>query len=154
MKNKMKYFIPRLLILVFLIALFFLISAFFKNEDDASRVCFGEKCLNIEIADEYNERQKGLMFREELDGDSGMLFIFESSGEYDFWMKNTLIPLDIIWISEDMKIVDIQGAAPCVEDPCRSYIPKGNAKYVLEVNSGFAEENGIDIGDEVNLFLY
>ena len=109
--------------------------------------------MNIEIADNYEERRQGLMFREKLDENSGMLFIFESSGEYDFWMKNTLIPLDIIWINEDYKIVDIQKAVPCMDVACRSYIPNGEARYVLEVNSGFAEENGINIGDEVNILL-
>lgn len=154
MKYNRRYFIRGLLILIFVIALIFLIPAVFKNQENASRVCFGEKCVKVEIADEYDERQKGLMFREELDEGSGMLFIFESSGEYDFWMKNTLIPLDIIWISENYKIVDIQKAVPCIESFCQSYIPNGNARYVLEVNSGFTEKNGIGIGEEVNFFLY
>ena len=149
MKYQKKYFIIGLLILIFVIVLIFSISDFFKNEIPI--VCFSEKCVNVEIADEYSERQIGLMFREELPENSGMLFIFENSNEYRFWMKNTLIPLDVIWISEDMKIVDIQNAVPCVEEPCEVYRPREKALYVLEVNAGFAEENGIEIGDEVKI---
>lgn len=63
------------------------------------------------------------MHREYLPEKSGMLFVFQQIGQYNFWMKNTLIPLDMIRINQDQKIIDIQQAVPCTADPCPSYIP-------------------------------
>ena len=80
-----------------------------------------------------------------------MLFVFEDSKIRSFWMKNTLIPLDIMFINSDYEIIDIQTMEPCLEDPCKNYISKQPAKYALEVNSGFAEDNEIQIGDKVEI---
>ena len=107
--------------------------------------------VNIEIADTFDERQSGLMFRDHLDENDGMLFIFDEEGYYPFWMKNTLIPLDMIWISEDLRVVDILHANPCKQDPCKSYKPSGNAKYVVEVNQNFTTKNNINIGDKLRI---
>ena len=104
-----------------------------------------------EIADNNDERAKGLMFREKLEENNGMIFIFEQENEIAFWMKNTLIPLDIIFIGKNFKIVDIKNAVPCKQDPCQLYKPQKSAQYVLEVNSGFAEKNGIKVNDEVEI---
>lgn len=107
--------------------------------------------VNAEIADSPEERAAGLMFRKFLDEDSGMLFIFDDEKTRSFWMKNTLIPLDIIFISRDFEIVDIKYAVPCKEDPCVIYISKNPAKYVLEVNSNFTIKNGIAMGDAISV---
>jgi len=104
-----------------------------------------------EVADDNDERAKGLMFREKLEENNGMIFIFEQENEIAFWMKNTLIPLDIIFIGKNFKIVDIKNAVPCKQDPCQLYKPQKSAQYVLEVNSGFAEKNGIKVNDEVEI---
>ena len=106
--------------------------------------------INVEIADDDSERAKGLMFRESLEDNSGMLFVFEDEDYYGFWMKNTLIPLDMIFISEDLRIIDIRYAVPC-EDECTNYIPKEKAKYILEVNGNFTLKNKISIGNKVIL---
>ena len=90
--------------------------------------------FKVEIADSAAERADGLMFREELCSDCGMLFVFEGDGVKGFWMKNTLIPLDMVFIGADLRIIDVLHAEPCVEDPCESYVSSG--LYVLEVNSG------------------
>jgi len=113
------------------------------------QVCFDGLCLETEVVETQEDRSRGLMFRESLGERVGMLFIFEKSGIYSFWMKNTLIPLDIIWIDEEMRIVRIVNVEPCVEDPCTTYNPGVEARYVFETNIGFAEENGIGIGDSV-----
>lgn len=102
-----------------------------------------------EVANTEEKRAMGLMFREDLDEDSGMLFIFNDEYQYTFWMKNTLIPLDIIFINENSYIVDIIRADPCEEEPCKSYKPKKSAKYVLEVNGNFTTENNIKAGDKL-----
>jgi len=110
--------------------------------------CFSDSCFEVEIADDIKEREMGLMFRENLSDGSGMLFIFDESGIYPFWMKNTFIPLDIIWINENMEVVFIESyAMPCGEGECIPINPDILAKYVLEVNSGMVEKNNISIGD-------
>ena len=114
-----------------------------------SKICFKEHCFNIELADSKEERRQGLMFREKMDAGKGMLFIFDKQGFYSFWMKNTLIPLDIIWINEDKKVVVIsKNAQPCAPDECVSINPKKEARYVLELNAGIADKIGLKIGDK------
>lgn len=115
------------------------------------KVIINEKSFNVEIADNQIERAQGLMFRKELEENSGMLFLFESSGKHSFWMKNTLIPLDMIWIDENLEIVFIfENAQPC-EETCDSITPDKNAKYVLEINSGLVEKYNFKIGDEIKI---
>ena len=101
---------------------------------ESETVKIGERLFEVEIADEHKERRQGIMFRESLAKNAGMLFVFEKESMYPFWMKNTLIPLTMIWIAEDFTIVDIKNAVPCEKDPCPNYPPSGKAKYVLEVN--------------------
>ena len=121
------------------------------------KVCFNNynnSCFNVEIADNKEEREKGLMFRENLPENNGMLFVFPQEDRYGFWMKNTLIPLDIIWFNENKKIVYIkENAQPCLNfnDDCESFIPDKEARYVLEVNAGAIERYGIKVGDEVRI---
>ena len=105
--------------------------------------------VKVEIADNNEERTKGLMFREKLGENEGMLFIFDDEEIRNFWMKNTLISLDIIFIDKDKRITNIEKADPCEEDTCRIYSSKGLAKYVLEVNQGFTDKNNINEGDIV-----
>ena len=107
-----------------------------QNPANFSSVEIGEQKFEVEIANTNESRQKGLMFRESLEKNKGMLFVFDYEEKHSFWMKNTLLPLDIIWISKDKKIVDIQAMQPCTEDPCKSYQPIANSKYVLEVGAG------------------
>ncbi|MDR0370049.1 MAG: DUF192 domain-containing protein [Candidatus Peribacteria bacterium] len=93
------------------------------------------------------------MFREILPEDEGMLFIFDTEQPYSFRMKNTLIPLDMIWINNNLTIVDIQQANPCKTDSCPSFIPAENAQYVLELNQGITQKYGIHIGTQCTLSL-
>lgn len=119
-----------------------------------SNICFqSSSCFDIEIAQTPETRSQGLMFRESLPQNQGMLFIFPKSEIYSFWMKNTLIPLDIIWISENLEIIDITTLSPCIEDPCPSYTPKAQAKYVLEINANLAQQQNIKIGDHAIITL-
>lgn len=112
------------------------------------QVCFNKKCINIEIVKERAERIRGLQFRESMPEDSGMLFIFPESRRHGFWMKDTLIPLDIIWLDHGQRIVYIEhNVLPCPpHTSCPSYTPTKSALYVLEVNAGIAEELGFKEG--------
>ncbi len=108
--------------------------------------------INVEIADDNEKRVKGLMFREKLRENSGMLFIFENEEYKTFWMKNTLIPLDIIFIDKNLEIMDIEYAIPCNENPCTLYYRSSKpSKYVLEVNAGFSAKNNIHEGNKIIL---
>lgn len=121
-----------------------------ENKENAVQVCFSDTCVDVEVVDTPSQRARGLMYRESLAENEGMLFVFEKSDKYSFWMKNTYIPLDIIWIDEE-KVVHIEHALPCTKDPCISYKTDRAAKYVLEVNAGFVEKNGVVVGDEVGI---
>lgn len=108
--------------------------------------------VETELADDPYGWAKGMMFRQALDRDKGMFFVFPDETQRSFWMKNVLIPLDIIFISADKKIADIkENFQPCRASNCPAYISKEKAMYVLEVNAGFILENGIGIGDSVEL---
>lgn len=106
--------------------------------------------LVLELARTPEERHDGLMFREYLDWDSGMLFEFEAPTRSGFWMRNTLLPLSIAWINSDGLIVDIQDMVPLTEDV---HYPSTSYSFALEVNQGWYEVNGIGIGQRVLLCL-
>jgi uncharacterized membrane protein (UPF0127 family) len=110
----------------------------------------------VEIADDMAERARGLMNRRELSKEAGMLFVFENSSAHSFWMYRTLIPLDIIWVSQDYKIVYIKkDAQPCEsKEKCSQIVPNSPAKYVIEINSGLSERYGFQVGDQVRYFVY
>ena len=105
--------------------------------------------VDIEIADSDAERQKGLMNRESLGEDEGMLFVYFEPTSGGFWMKNTLIPLSIAFIDEHQEIVKILDMDPCTKEPCRVYEPGVQYMAALEVNQGAFEEWGIEEGDPV-----
>ncbi|MFA6097472.1 MAG: DUF192 domain-containing protein [Candidatus Paceibacterota bacterium] len=142
--------------LIFL-ALFsvFAVSYFFwepEKKDRLPSVCIENNCFSAEIADTSQERERGLMNRVALKENGGMLFVFEKEDVYKFWMKNTLIPLDMIWIGNDNKIIFIkENAQPCKTEACESFGPDGKARYVFEINGGLAKLRGINVGDTVEI---
>jgi len=111
------------------------------------------KEIDVEIAETEMSRKLGLMFRERLDWDEGMLFIFENDDFHSIWMKNCMIPLDIIWLSTNGKIVHIKHSAqPCPgNEDCQVFTPFQKSRYVLEVKSGTAKKFSLKQGDEVLL---
>lgn len=106
----------------------------------------GERSFSIEVADEPEKRRRGLMFRRSMRDDHGMLFVFEESEYLGFWMKNTPMPLDLLFIGEDGKIRAIEKGESFSSD---SIAPPVRAKFVLELKQGTAEKSGIAIGDLV-----
>lgn len=92
------------------------------------------------------------MFRKSLGPTEGMLFVFDFVDFYPFWMKSTLIPLDMIWISPEQRIVYIaERVPPCKQDPCPSYSPMQKALYVLELAAGSAGKHHLKIGDAIKI---
>lgn len=119
-----------------------------------ARVCFENNCFSTELASTPKEREQGLMFRNNMAQDEGMLFVFDQEGEYSFWMKNTLIPLDIIWLSEKKEVVFMaQNSQPCLADDCPFINSENKARYVLELNAGGAEKIGLKTGDRATMIL-
>jgi len=111
----------------------------------------GDVVFQAEIADTPDERTKGLMFREQMDDDHGMIFLFPDEQQRSFWMKNTLIPLDMIFIRSDHTILGVVENAEPQTTVSRS-VP-GASQFVLEINAGRAAELGIGPDQEVRFVL-
>jgi len=141
-----------LIFCIILLALAAVYVAAFATRDKSTWVCIKDACFNVNVADTPAKRERGLMFAQNLKPDAGMLFIFEQNNTYPFWMKNTLIPLDIVWLDEDKKIIFIKNnARPCGTDLCPSIVPAVKARYVLEVNADTAERLEWKIGDAMQI---
>ncbi|MFH1447887.1 MAG: DUF192 domain-containing protein [Candidatus Micrarchaeota archaeon] len=96
--------------------------------------------------------QMGLMYREGLCDTCGMLFVFAEEGRHGFWMKNMQFPIDIIFIDGDWRVVGIaQDVEPCRKEPCETYVPNADAKYVLEINANSSREHGIFINSRIHV---
>ncbi len=119
------------------------------------RVCFGDNCFYAEIVEKPKDLMLGLMFRKYLDEDRAMLFIFPEYSNHAFWMKNTLIPLDIIWLNENKEVVYIgENIQPCSDEACKAINPIEKSGYVLEVNAGLAQKINLKIGDKLVINNY
>ncbi|MFA6550960.1 MAG: DUF192 domain-containing protein [Patescibacteria group bacterium] len=119
-----------------------------SSSANTENICFKNDCFKVELAVTQIERAQGLMYRDKMEIDRGMFFIFPNVGSYDFWMKHTLIPLDIIWLDENYQVVDIKNnAAPCLQTSCPIFTSSVRAKFVLEINGGQAEKIGLKVGD-------
>ena len=104
--------------------------------------------LEVQIADTEPRRVRGLMFQDQLPYDKGMIFVFDEPGLYSLWMLNMQFHLDMIWFDENGKVVHIEKDVPPCKSAleiatCQSVVPEGEAKYVLEVTSGFIDQNNI-----------
>jgi uncharacterized protein len=108
--------------------------------------------FQVEVARDDASRARGLMFRDELAADRGMLFVFDRAEPQAFWMRNTRIPLDILYFDSQLKLVSVAaGVPPCTTPQCPSYPSKGPAQYTLELNAGMARALGSKAGDELQL---
>lgn len=112
-----------------------------NKESNLVDITIGDKKYKVEIADTLEKQEKGLMGRESLPKDQGMLFIYDEPQDLSYWMKNTLISLDIIFIDDDMEVVSVKQGQPMSEEP----ITEDDVQYVLEVNSN----SGIEEGDQL-----
>jgi len=121
---------------------------------NTGQVCYGKFCLEVEVADTFLKKALGLMFRSKLGENKGILFLSRKERIIPIWMLFTRIPLDVIWINAEKRIVHIErNLKPCRGLLCSPVYPKKPAKYVLEVNAGISnklemrEESVIDITD-------
>ena len=113
----------------------------------------GQK-FTVELAETQEKQALGLMFRDSLPQDHGMLFVFPGEARRSFWMKNTRIPLDIFYFNSKLELVSVaEDARPCRTRNCPPYPSEGPAQYVLELNSGKAAELGVKAGDVLELHL-
>jgi uncharacterized protein len=121
------------------------VNATFVTEENRTTV-------NLEVANSPEERERGLMYRESLAKNHGMVFVFEAPAVQSFWMKNTLIPLDMVFVSENGTVLNVEHAdtQPNASDSeLRSYQSDGEAKYVVEMRRGFADRVGIEPGTKL-----
>ncbi len=116
-------------------------------------VCFDYSCIEVEIPMTHEERTAGLMNRKELPEDKGMLFIFDEECINKIWMKNMLIPLDIIWLDYKGIIIHIdKNVMPC-DDYCQPFGPESCSKFAVEVNGLYTDIHKINVGDSVRMIL-
>jgi uncharacterized membrane protein (UPF0127 family) len=107
-----------------------------------------------ELAVTDEQRAQGLMFREKINEDQAMLFVFEEEDIHSFWMKNMSFAIDILWLDRQRRIVHIEEKVPpCPRDPCPSYVPAAAAAFVLELQAGFVEKHGLRISNRIEFIL-
>lgn len=145
-----KYFWLVLIIFILIVGVYFIMNSQKKSASPQGIVLINNQQFNVEIARTDAERQKGLMGRTSLDINAGMLFVFPSSDIQSFWMKNTLIPLDILWINNG-KIIEITTLQPETPQNTPTYTPKNKANYVLELPAGTAGKYNFKIDDQVEI---
>ncbi len=106
----------------------------------------------VDIADIKPSRKMGLMYREKMGSNEGMLFVFDTEDYYSFWMRNMKFPVDMIWIDINKRVIHIEEDVPvCVGEACEFYHPSKPAKYMLEINAGIASQGRIKIGDRITV---
>ena len=138
----------RVIILAIFVILSFATIYILHQRIKKNQVCFTTTCFDVELALTPEQKAQGLMFRTELAPDTGMLFVFDKEGDYPFWMKNTKIPLDIIWMNAAKEIVFIsKNTPPCPTEPCFAIDPTKPAQYVLEINAKIADRIGLQFRD-------
>lgn len=120
-----------------------------------TNVKIGNATVHAELADNQFKQVRGLMFRDSLPKDGGMLFVFQGEQKHGIWMMNMSMPLDIVWLGADKKVVHIeQNVQPC--DAllfCPAYFPESKDRYVLEVAAGYVKKHDISLGSAASFNL-
>jgi uncharacterized protein len=109
----------------------------------------GEVRVSVEIAEAIEDQIRGLRFRKRLPAEGGMVFLHPDPEPQAFVMEDTLIPLSVAWWNEEGRIVAIEDMEPCTGGVCPTYGPHGVTVGAVEVNQGFFEEHGVEVGDRV-----
>lgn len=138
----------------FVAAIFFSLSAFAAKDFPKRKITLGSKTFVVEVAETSEQHERGLMFRDKLGPDEGMLFIFKNEQTRFFWMKNTLIDLSIGYFNKDKKLVDVQemkSGKGVLDRNLPSYASAQPAMYALEMNKGWFDKNKVKVGDSLKL---
>ncbi|HUF59787.1 MAG TPA: DUF192 domain-containing protein [Actinomycetota bacterium] len=107
--------------------------------------------LYVDVADEPDERSRGLMGVDSMPTDQGMAFVWDEPVGSTFWMKDTLIPLSIAFVGEDDRVIGVRDMQPCEADPCPSYGVDEPYLLAIEANLGWFDDHGIGAGDQAEL---
>jgi len=131
------------------------ISVFLRSKVTHIRIFLPDgETIIADLAKTEEERTQGLMFRNTLNDDQGMLFVFEEEGLYFFWMKNMNFAIDILWLDRQKRIVHLElNVPPCKKEPCPTYAPDLPAKYVLELKAGSIERRKLKLFDQIDFIL-
>lgn len=113
---------------------------------DSTSLLVAGKVVRLEIANTANQRQQGLMFRANLEDQAGMIFIYPHPGNHRIWMKNTRIPLTVIWFDENATVIDVKKLKPCKQASCPSFGVQSPSRYIIEFNDKF---NDLKPGDRL-----
>ena len=148
----MRYNVKKILLITILLGVLIVGSSIiFYGPNNFKKIRVSGITIVVELADTFPRQMKGLMFRENLPDNMGMLFIFDNDDFHSVWMMNMMISLDVIWLDSETKVVDIaRNIQPC-QGYCSEHKPSEKSRYFLEINSGFADKYGIKIGDQVQI---
>jgi len=117
---------------------------------DQGTVSFSKRAhLDVQVADDDEEREQGLMGVTDLPENHGMAFRWDAPTDTTFWMKDTLIPLSIAFVGEDGTVIAVREMVPCTADPCTTYGADGSYTMAIEANANWFEDHGIAVGDPV-----
>ena len=138
-----------------LLFLLVLVSVILLSKVTRIRIFFPDgETIIADLAETEEERSRGLMFRNTINDDQGMLFVFEQEGLYSFWMKNMNITIDILWLDRQKRIVHLEhNVPPCKKEPCPTYATLVPAKYVLELKAGSIEKRMLKLYDRIEFIL-
>lgn len=117
----------------------------------SAQVTIANQIIQLEVAKTPQQQAIGLMFRKQLADDRGMLFPFDSARQVSFWMKNVMIPLDMVFLRNGRVAAIALNVPPCVTDPCPTYGPDEDIDQVIELRGGRAKELGLKLGDRLTI---
>jgi uncharacterized protein len=154
----MKFLFETLILCIFGITALFLyieywddVKATFFSDEAHHTIYVGETAVTVTVADEYEERVRGLSGVKKLGDFEGKLFIFDTDAKHGIWMKDMLMPLDIIWIDKNLQVVHIEESVEPSTYPSQVFAPSADARFVLEMNARFVSSVRIGVGDRLLL---
>jgi uncharacterized protein len=154
----MKFLFETFILIVIGATSFFLYHEYWDNvqralfgQEDFHTIYLGKTAIDVTIADEQDERVQGLSGVRELGDFEGKLFIFDQDGKHGIWMKDMLMPLDILWIDKDLNVIHIEENVQPETYPSKVFSPAADARFVLEMNAHFVSSTRVKIGDKLTL---
>lgn len=154
----MKFLFETLILIVFAVTALFLYQNYWDDvqyalfgKEHIHTIYLGSTALRVTVADEYEERIVGLSGVAQLNDFEGKLFIFDNDAKHGIWMKDMLIPIDILWIDQNLEVVHIAENALPSSYPNQVFAPPVDARMVLELNAYFVRSINVEVGDRLNL---